>query len=231
MYEMYNEVVLPRMTSEMGLGQQRWYYKNLRLFGIGESDVEALIPDLIARQREPIVGITVSKATINLRIATLAGTQAEADLKMQSTVEEIEEHLSAYIYGKDEDEPWDAVVAMLTARGLKLQVHEYGEASVLGPFITAAASKQSAISTVAAVSWTANRPQVVASEIPLSILLGPYPKIHSSMEFGGDFVIELYEGGKLVHQRVQPISGHPDIILHRLAKTGAKTLLEYFVSS
>lgn len=229
MYEMFDEVVRPRLISEMGLGQEKWFYKNLRLFGLGESDVEALIPDLIARQREPIVGITVSKATINLRIAALADDSEQADRKMQTTVEEIEGKLSEYIFGKDDDEPWDAVIRCLVQRNEKMAIREYGEAYALAPQLIASASRIGHSSIITDSTWSHDKPMIAGSDIAAhwQLVIGPYPQINPNEAPSGQLQIDLYHGGALVKQHLQPISGHPDIALHRLAKTACKAWLDH----
>lgn len=227
MFEMYAEVVRPRLINEMGLGSQQWFYNNLRLFGLGESDVEALIPDLIAREREPIVGITVSQATINLRIATLAASQAEAELKWQSTLDEIRSHLSSYIYGADDDEPWDAMVRLLAHRNQTLLILEYGYASVLGPRLVAAAAK-AGNQTIAAAHWLPNKPDISRYELgsDFVMVLGPYPHISDTEPASGTFSIEIFRSGQQVFEAQQAVSGHPNIILQRLAKYAAKGFLD-----
>ncbi len=42
--QMYEQTVAPTLVNEMGVGRQRWYYRSLKLFGIGESDVERDCP-------------------------------------------------------------------------------------------------------------------------------------------------------------------------------------------
>ena len=39
-------------------------HRRIKCFGVGESDLEQMLPDLIQRGRQPSVGITVSQATI-----------------------------------------------------------------------------------------------------------------------------------------------------------------------
>ena len=50
------------------------HHHTLHCFGLGESGIEALLPDLIQRGRDPQVGITASSATISLRVSTRAKT-------------------------------------------------------------------------------------------------------------------------------------------------------------
>ena len=46
--------------------------RTINCFGVGESDLEAMLPDMIRRGRQPTVGITVSKATISHHLKELA---------------------------------------------------------------------------------------------------------------------------------------------------------------
>src|SRR6187401_1096327 len=65
--EMWSATVAPAIQSLLGVRRVIAHHR-IKCFGVGESDLEAMLPDLIARQRYPIVGITVSQATITLRI-------------------------------------------------------------------------------------------------------------------------------------------------------------------
>ena len=51
--------------------------RRIHCFGAGESQLEAMLPDMIRRGRQPTVGITASKSTITLRIAAEGDTEAE----------------------------------------------------------------------------------------------------------------------------------------------------------
>ena len=58
----------------------------IKCFGVGESDLEAMLPDLIARNRYPLVGITVHQATITLRITAEGETAEAARAAMEPTI-------------------------------------------------------------------------------------------------------------------------------------------------
>jgi nicotinamide-nucleotide amidase len=140
MMQMWNETVFHRIIGEMGAGKKRWFYRTLKVFGIGESDVEAKLPDLIRRDRIPRVGITVSKATITLRIACLASTEAEAVDASQATEQEIRESLGELVFGHANQELDDVVHAKLQDLKQTLGVVEYGGVAIVGPWLAVHAS-------------------------------------------------------------------------------------------
>jgi nicotinamide-nucleotide amidase len=126
MMQMTTATVLPRMFSDLGVGKERWYFHSIKLFGIGESDVEKRLPDLIARDRDPVVGITVSKATITLRIAALCASDHEFRTKIQPTVDQIHAELGLLIFGEGEIDIDIATNQLLLQRNLKLGLVEIG---------------------------------------------------------------------------------------------------------
>jgi nicotinamide-nucleotide amidase len=142
MMQMWQETVLHRLIQDIGLGNQRWFYRSLKVFGIGESDVEARLPDLIRRDRIPRVGITVSKATITLRIACLAANEQEAIEASAATEEEICHALGDLVFGRQDQELDEVVHRLLVERRQTLGVIEYGGDAVIGPWLAAHASNQ-----------------------------------------------------------------------------------------
>ncbi len=232
MHEMFSEVVRPRLIDEMGVGKEQWYFKNLRLFGLGESDVEVRIPDLIARQREPLVGITVSRATINLRIATLAASQEEADAEMQSTLQEVRSSLGEFIFGEDDDELWDVVLRRLLERSETLSILEYGASNIAGPFFAAAQNSLAPAQPIVLNShWQyvapdANETERHAASADWLLVFGPVPKVVASEKPAGEVLVSVYHHSNLARQESVPFSGHPDIVLSRLAKQATKILFE-----
>ena len=126
MMQMYTATVEPRLIQEMGLGTKRWYFHSLKVFGIGESDVEKLLPDLIHRDRDPIVGITVSQATITLRISALCSSENEFQNKIQPTIDEIQKQLGLLVFGEGEIDIDEATHALMLEKGVSLGVVEVG---------------------------------------------------------------------------------------------------------
>ncbi len=129
MKQMWYESVVPRIEAMLGGNQGRLRQHAVKLFGIGESDVEVLLPDLIDRGRDPTVGITVSRATITLRIVARAHSEAQFAELVRPTLDQIELALGSMIFGAGEDELEHAVLRQLAQQRLTLASVEVGAAS------------------------------------------------------------------------------------------------------
>jgi nicotinamide-nucleotide amidase len=115
-------------------------HRRIKCFGVGESDLEAMLPDMIRRKREPLVGITVHGATITLRITT-SGPNVDACRKaMEPTVEEIHKLLGVLVFGEEEDELEHAVVRLLTEKGKSLAVAEWATDGLISQWLAEAAT-------------------------------------------------------------------------------------------
>lgn len=128
MRDMWAATVAPAVAAMTGgaLVTRHWLVK---CFGAGESRVEELLGDLIARGRDPLVGITASGATITLRVTTRAADEATCHAAMAPTLELIRTSLGELVFaeqpgGGDEVELHDVVLDLLARRGLSLSVAE-----------------------------------------------------------------------------------------------------------
>lgn len=126
MKEMWSSGVLPRLGRVAGEGRTYLAMRRVKCFGVGESDLEAKIPDLIKRGRDPLVGITVHEATITLRIVAEGRSEGDVDAKIHGTVQQIEGQLGTLVFGQEDDELQDVVIARLRARGETLAIVEWG---------------------------------------------------------------------------------------------------------
>jgi nicotinamide-nucleotide amidase len=87
-----------------------------------------MLPDMIRRGRDPLVGITAHEATITLRIAARGRDEAECLAKMAPTEATIRACLGTIAYGVEDDEIEDAVLAAVAARGRTVASAESGTA-------------------------------------------------------------------------------------------------------
>jgi nicotinamide-nucleotide amidase len=135
MFAMFTNSVLPRLLS-LGLGGGVLIERKINTFGAGESHVEQKLFDLTRRGHVPEVGITVSDATISLRILAHGPTPAEA-LALAAPIEvTIRERLAELVFGVDDDELQHAVLRLLIERRKTLSVAEGVTGGQVGEMLT-----------------------------------------------------------------------------------------------
>ncbi|MFK7737639.1 MAG: competence/damage-inducible protein A [Pirellulaceae bacterium] len=139
MKQMWRESVAPAIESMNSKADGTIRFHAIKMFGIGESDVEVRLPDLIERERNPAVGITVSRATITLRIAGRAKDDASFQELIAPTVDEIQSAMGDLIFGVGEEEIQDVVLKELRRNKVTLATLEVGSASSVGDWVLASA--------------------------------------------------------------------------------------------
>lgn len=127
MHQMWLQTVALRL-GELQPAASVIRHRRIKCFGMGESQLEAMLPDLIRRGREPKVGITASDATITLRITATAATEAACFQAAEPTVAIIRQALGNLVFGEEDDELEHVVVRMLNQHGLTLAVAEMATA-------------------------------------------------------------------------------------------------------
>jgi nicotinamide-nucleotide amidase len=123
MYAMFQTQVRPRLEA-LGLCGGVLVQRKINLFGAGESAIEEKLLDLTRRGHVPEVGITVSDATISLRILARAPTQAEAQSQIAPVEKTIRERLGDLVFGAEQEDLQDAVAELLASRRQSLATAE-----------------------------------------------------------------------------------------------------------
>ena len=124
MFTMWRDTVAPAIAAAMP-APRVICHRRIKCFGVGESDLEAMLPDMIRRKREPLVGITVHGATITLRITASGANEAACHAAMEPTIAEIYETLGVLVFGEEDDELEHAVVRLLGEKDQTLAVAEW----------------------------------------------------------------------------------------------------------
>lgn len=175
MKEMWNATVGPAIAAM--LPEARVIrHRRIKCFGVGESDLEQMLPDLIRRGRVPSVGITVHEATITLRITSAGRDEAECFAAMEPTAAVIYECLGDLVFGEEDDELQHAVVRLLQRRDLKLAVTEWGTGGLVARWLAESSAPNGQLSddhfaggtlvtnNITAVKWLETDPEVRAAE-------------------------------------------------------------------
>lgn len=136
--EMFAQSGVPKLVDFLGSARKHIVHKPIKCFGIGESELESRLPDLIKRGRDPQVGITASSATITLRISAEGSSQQECESKIVETEKIVRECLGELVYGEDDQELQDVVVDLLRSRKQTLALAEVGTGGYLAHLFSSA---------------------------------------------------------------------------------------------
>lgn len=130
MKPMWHQQVVPairREFPETGVVMHR----SLCCFGLGESDLEMRLPDLIRRGRQPVVGITASSGIITLRIVA-HGTTEETCVELIDPVEQvIRDTLGDIVFGEGDQSLEQAVIGLLRQQNRTMAVVDFGLSGTL----------------------------------------------------------------------------------------------------
>lgn len=242
MKEMWQASVAPAIAAIGGSGHVL-RYRRIQCFGVGESDLEQMLPDLIRRGRQPQVGITVHDATITLRIAAAGADEAECNRLIHETEDCIRASLGTLVFGTEDEELEHAVLKLLAERRQTLATCEWGTGGLVADWLssadpegrhylggsiirTAAAwavlcaehdSSSAGMSDVAAAMATACREQC---ETDWGLAVGPFP---DETQPAGALHLALASSSG-VRSIETTFAGHPSIRRPRSAKQALNLL-------
>ncbi|GIV08707.1 MAG: putative competence-damage inducible protein [Fimbriimonadales bacterium] len=130
---MANDHVLPRLAERTGGRVIR--SRVLRLCGIGESDAEAQLGDLI-QSENPTLAPLAKLGEVHFRITARADSPEIAEQQIATIEREVRARLGAYIFGVNETTLEHAVVQQLREAGQSLVIAESCTGGLLGHRIT-----------------------------------------------------------------------------------------------
>ena len=214
----------------------------MKFFGVGESEMEHRLGEMISRDRWPRVGITVSEATISLRIWMAGESAVQCDKLIDRTADEITDRVAEFYFGEGEHfEQQHAIMQTLAERDESLAIVEFGCAAPLAGWFAnldnhrvygggiSLTSRQDLSrwlpSNIDCESSDSDNPfirLIDRTEADWLLIVDSYPKLQSDGDQpmkACDIKIEAHRAdGKRDALNVS-LGGHPSILHQRIAKT------------
>ncbi len=110
--------------------------RSVRMFGIGESNMETVLHDMMARMTNPTIAPYAKTSECFVRITAKAETHEECAKLLDPVVEEVKGLIGEYVYGVDVDSLEQVVGDRLRELGLTLAVAESCTGGLLSKRIT-----------------------------------------------------------------------------------------------
>jgi len=166
MRAMVLDQVLPRIEKHHGSGRTILTAK-INTFGSGESNIAERLGPLMARERNPKVGTTVSDGIVSVRVRSEFADTAASQRELERTIEEVEAAVGPLAFGRDEATLQEAVVAQLAAKHATLATAESCTGGLLGAMLTDVPGS----STAYAGGWVTYRNDMKTSQLGVDAAL------------------------------------------------------------
>lgn len=140
MKAIYREHVQPQLRTLLeasGDAGRAIHTATIHTFGLGESDVaNRLGRELTARDRNPLVGTTVSNGIISIRVRSTSESAEVAAEQLEQTVATVEQKLGSLVFGRDGVTLEQAVVNMLREGGRTVATAESCTGGLVAKMLT-----------------------------------------------------------------------------------------------
>lgn len=100
------------------------FYRELKCFGIGESELETVLLPLIDGQTDPTIATYAKEGECSVRVASKRATREEAEKAVDEMTEKVCDIVGKFVYSKDNEELSQVVSKMLKDRKLTLSSAE-----------------------------------------------------------------------------------------------------------
>ncbi len=121
MIPMFEETVFPYF--EQKTGQTIWS-RMLKVFGIGESEMEMRILDIVESQSNPTIAPYVGVGEVIVRVTARCKDRNDADCLIDPVVEKIKERLGDYLYAQNGESMEEILVDLLKQHNISLSLAE-----------------------------------------------------------------------------------------------------------
>ncbi|WP_297869949.1 competence/damage-inducible protein A [uncultured Oscillibacter sp.] len=147
--------------------------RDIMTFGMGESSVDELLHEKMARMTNPTLATYAKPCEVRLRATAKAPTRAEAEAMLVPVVAEVLDLLGDIVYGVDVKDLPEVCLALLKDRGLTLATAESCTGGLVAEKMTAIPGASRVCRGGVVSYWTSTKADIL--HVPQEILDGPGP--------------------------------------------------------
>jgi nicotinamide-nucleotide amidase len=142
----------------------------LKFCGIGESNLEHALIDLIQNQQDPTIAPYAKEGEVTIRLATKAHSLLEANQRIASTEQTIRERLGEFLYAQEDIGIEQVILRLLADRNATLAVAESCTGGLLSDLITSVPG--SSVSFLGGIICYSNQVKRELLKVPSAMLEG-----------------------------------------------------------
>jgi nicotinamide-nucleotide amidase len=135
MQGMLERFILPRLRSLIE-GNHHVLRAALKVYGLPESEINERLGALMARGRNPLLGLLPHRGTITIEIVSTGESAAEAEALLSADLAVVRERLGRTIISEDERELPQVVADLLVEHGLTVATAELGTGGLVAAQLT-----------------------------------------------------------------------------------------------
>ena len=132
---MLESFILPRLRELAGAGHHV-RRAALKVYGIPESEINERIRSMLARGRNPLLGLLPSRGTITVEVVAAASTPEEAEALIERDLVGLRAELGPFVISEDERELPKVVTDLLVEQRLTIATVELGTSGLVAARLT-----------------------------------------------------------------------------------------------
>ena len=135
MFAMFERDIEPAIKAMAGTARTILTAK-LNSFGSGESDIAEKLGDLCDRDRNPVVGTTVARGLVSVRVRSESEDAAEAKTMLDDTMSQVVSAVGPLAFGHDDETLQQVVITLLTEQGKTVATAESCTGGLIAGMLT-----------------------------------------------------------------------------------------------
>jgi nicotinamide-nucleotide amidase len=127
--------ILPRLRELVDAGQHV-RRAALKVYGLPESEINERVRPMLARDRNPLLGLLPRRGTITVEVVATGATAEDAEALVEADLAALRAELGRYVISEDDRDLPQVVADMLVERGLTIATAELGTGGLVAAQLT-----------------------------------------------------------------------------------------------